>query len=99
MHELGASSQQHHSRLGTLASELGIDHLVCVASPEYAALLDATSATTVHLLDAKESAADLVSQMSQGDVVLVKASRAEKFEEIAEMIKQKWNSREVGGEN
>jgi UDP-N-acetylmuramoyl-tripeptide--D-alanyl-D-alanine ligase len=51
------------------------------------------------LLDSKESAADLVSQMSQGDVVLVKASRAEKFEEIAEMITQEWNRREVGGEN
>jgi UDP-N-acetylmuramoyl-tripeptide--D-alanyl-D-alanine ligase len=99
MHELGASSHEHHSRLGTLASELAIDHLVCVASPEYAALLSSSSATTVHLLDSKESAADLVSQMSQGDVVLVKASRAEKFEEIAEMITQKWNSREVGGEN
>jgi UDP-N-acetylmuramoyl-tripeptide--D-alanyl-D-alanine ligase len=99
MHELGASSHEHHSRLGTLASELGIDHLVCVSSPEYAALLNSTSATTIHLLDSKESAADLVSQMSQGDVVLVKASRAEKFEEIAEMIMQEWNSREVGGEN
>jgi UDP-N-acetylmuramoyl-tripeptide--D-alanyl-D-alanine ligase len=99
MHELGASSHEHHSRLGTLASELGIDHLVCVLSPEYAALLNSTSATTIHLLDSKESAADLVSQMSQGDVVLVKASRAEKFEEIAEMITQEWNRREVGGEN
>jgi UDP-N-acetylmuramoyl-tripeptide--D-alanyl-D-alanine ligase len=99
MHELGASSHEHHSRLGTLASELGIDHLVCVSSPEYAALLNSTSATTIHLLDSKESARDLVSQMSQGDVVLVKASRAEKFEEIAEMITQEWNRREVGGEN
>ncbi len=99
MHELGASSHEHHSRLGTLASELGIDHLVCVASPEYAELMDNAGATTVHLLDTKESAADLVSQMSPGDVVLVKASRAEKFEEIAEMITQRWNSREVGGES
>jgi UDP-N-acetylmuramoyl-tripeptide--D-alanyl-D-alanine ligase len=99
MHELGASSHEHHSRLGTLASELGIDHLVCVASPEYAELMDNAGATTVHLLDTKESAANLVSQMSPGDVVLVKASRAEKFEEIAEMITQRWNSREVGGES
>ena len=99
MHELGASSQQHHSRLGTLASELGIDHLVCVASSEYAAQLNVSSAITVHLLDSKESAGELVSQMSQGDVVLVKASRAEKFEEIAELITERWNSREAGGES
>ena len=99
MHELGASSLQHHSRLGTLASELGIDHLVCVGSPEYAAQITGSSAMTVHLLDSKELATELVSQMSQGDVVLVKASRAEKFEEVAESITEKWNSREVGGEN
>ena len=99
MHELGASSQQHHSRLGTLASELGIDHLVCVASSEYAAQLNGSSAITVHLLDSKESAGKLVSQMSQGDVVLVKASRAEKFEEIAELITERWSSREAGGES
>jgi UDP-N-acetylmuramoyl-tripeptide--D-alanyl-D-alanine ligase len=99
MHELGASSHEHHARLGTLASELGIDHLVCVGSPEYAAQLNSSSATTVHLFESKESAAELVGQMSQGDVVLVKASRAEKFEEIAQQITQEWNSREVGGEN
>jgi UDP-N-acetylmuramoyl-tripeptide--D-alanyl-D-alanine ligase len=99
MHELGASSHKHHARLGTLASELGIDHLVCVGSPEYAAQLNSSSATTVHLFESKESAAELVGQMSQGDVVLVKASRAEKFEEIAQQITQEWNSREVGGEN
>ena len=99
MHELGASSLQHHARLGTLASELGIDHLVCVGSPEYAVQITGSSAMTVHLLDSKELATELVSQMSQGDVVLVKASRAEKFEEVAESITEKWNSREVGGEN
>jgi UDP-N-acetylmuramoyl-tripeptide--D-alanyl-D-alanine ligase len=99
MHELGASSPQHHSRLGTLASELGIDHLVCVGSPEYAAQINDSGATTVHLFDSKELAAELVSQMSQGDVVLVKASRAEKFEEVADLIVGKWNSREFGGES
>jgi len=99
MHELGASSLQHHSRLGTLASELGIDHLVCVGAPEYAAQIKGSGATTVHLFDSKELVIELVSQMSQGDVVLVKASRAEKFEEVAELIAGKWNSREVGGDS
>ena len=54
---------------------------------------------TIHLFDSKELATELVSQMSQGDVVLVKASRAEKFEELAELIARNWNSREVGGES
>ena len=102
MHELGASSQQHHARLGTLASELGIDHLVCVCAPEYAGEIttgsNGVSACAVHLFDSKVFAAELVAQMAEGDVVLVKASRAEKFEELAELITAKWSSREVGGD-
>jgi len=70
-----------------------------VGAPEYAAQIIGSSAITVHLLDSKEVAAKLVSQMNQGDVVLVKASRAEKFEEVAELITENWNSREVGGES
>lgn len=102
MHELGASSQEHHARLGTLASELGIDHLVCICAPEYAgALTSATSevsACAVHFFESKVLAAELVEQMAEGDVVLVKASRAEKFEELAEFITANWCSREVGGD-
>jgi UDP-N-acetylmuramoyl-tripeptide--D-alanyl-D-alanine ligase len=86
MHELGASSMASHADIGTLASELGIDHLVCIASPEYASNLGAGSATVVHLFEQKEVALQLVKEMVQGDVVLVKASRAEKFEELAHAI-------------
>ena len=86
MHELGASSITSHADIGTLASELGIDHLICVASPEYSANLGANSETVVHLFETKEAALQLVEEMVQGDVVLVKASRAEKFEELANGI-------------
>ncbi len=86
MHELGASSPDRHAGIGTLASEIGIDHLVCVAAPEYAAAIGADSAMTVHLFESKEEALSLVDQMRSGDVILVKASRAETFEEIAQGI-------------
>jgi UDP-N-acetylmuramoyl-tripeptide--D-alanyl-D-alanine ligase len=86
MHELGASSQVSHADIGTLASELGIDHLVCIASPEYGSHLGTDSSTVVHLFEKKEAALQLVKDMVQGDVVLVKASRAEKFEELAHGI-------------
>jgi UDP-N-acetylmuramoyl-tripeptide--D-alanyl-D-alanine ligase len=103
MHELGASTGELHARLGTLASELGIDHLVCISAAEYVKDLNGVStgatSSTVHLFDSKESAAELVSQMAEGDVVLVKASRAEKFEDLAEMITERWNIRENGGED
>jgi len=96
MHELGESSEQDHAAIGTLASELGIDHLVCVAAPEYAGALSSKSATTVHQCVNKEQAVELVANMNKGDVVLVKASRSEKLEELAEMIAQSWRTRVQG---
>ena len=86
MHELGASSRDRHAGIGTLASELGIDHLVCVAAPEYADEVGSNCAMDVHLLQSKSEALALVTQMRSGDVILVKASRAETFEEIAQGI-------------
>lgn len=83
MHELGESSADRHAGVGTLASEIGIDHLVCIGAPEYSTKLVANGATEVHLFEKKEDALQLVRDMSAGDVVLVKASRAEKFEELA----------------
>ena len=83
MHELGESSVARHADVGTLASELGIDHLVCIGAPEYSSRTPAETATEIHLFDQKVDAVQLVEQMSAGDVVLVKASRAEKFEELA----------------
>ena len=93
MHELGESSDQDHAAIGTLASELGIDHLVCVAAPEYAQAIPTDSATTVHTFASKEEAASMVASMNKGDVVLVKASRSEKLEELAELITQAWSKR------
>jgi len=93
MHELGESSAQDHAAVGTLASELSIDHLVCVAAPEYAGAIPAGSQTTVHQCADKFAAAQLSSALHEGDVVLVKASRSEKLEELAQMITEQWNSK------
>ena len=89
MHELGESSATRHADIGTLASELGIDHLVCIGASEYSAKLTANSATEIHLFQEKEEALQLVDQISAGDVVLIKASRAEEFEELAQSISAK----------
>ena len=86
MGELGESSPSDHAAIGTLASELGIDHLVCVAAPEYASSIAGGVLTTVHICSNKEAAKLLASNINQGDVVLVKASRSEKLEELAEFI-------------
>ena len=89
MHELGESSAGHHADIGTLASELGIDHLVCIGAPEYSSKISTSAATEIHLFKEKVDAVQLVHEMSAGDVVLVKASRAEKFEELAQAISTK----------
>ena len=86
MHELGESSADRHADIGTLASELGIDHLVCIGAPEYSANLAKSNSMAIHLCADKEAALQLTQEMRAGDVVLVKASRAEKFEEIAQGI-------------
>ncbi|CAB4536756.1 unannotated protein [freshwater metagenome] len=98
MHELGASSRERHAGIGTLALELGIDHLICISSPEYAEAVEPNSAMSVHLFDNKEDALSLVDQMRSGDVILVKASRAEAFEVLAKEISSKLEAFEVDSE-
>lgn len=85
MHELGESSRQEHEALGTLARELGIDHLIAIGCDEY-------GAGARHYPDGA-SALELIPFIGQGDVLLFKASRAEKFEEIVENVKGAWLNR------
>jgi len=91
MHELGESSDADHADIGTLASELGIDHLVCVSAPQYGSHIAAGDATTVHLCADKAEALIVASNINPGDVVLVKASRSEKLEELADAISAQWS--------
>ena len=56
MHELGESSQSDHAAIGTLAQELGIDHLVCVGAPEFAEAMSKNGPTSIHLCSNKGEA-------------------------------------------
>jgi len=98
MHELGESSNADHAAIGTLASELGIDHLVCVGAPEYASTIAAMSETTVHRCADIEAAVAVAKNLNKGDVVLVKASRSEKLEILADAISAQWLSTVQEGE-
>jgi len=91
MRELGESSQSDHAAIGTLASELGIDNVVCIGAPEYASSIAENSHTSVFHCDGKDSAREIAGNINQGDVVLVKASRSEKLEELAEFIAEQWS--------
>jgi UDP-N-acetylmuramoyl-tripeptide--D-alanyl-D-alanine ligase len=90
MHELGESSQSDHAAIGTLAQELGIDHLVCVGAPEFAATMSKNGPTSIHLCSDKAEALTIAENLNQGDVLLIKASRSEKLEELADAISQQW---------
>jgi len=92
MHELGESSQSDHAAIGTLAQELGIDHLVCVGAPEFAATMDQNGPTSIHLCSDKAEALVIAENINQGDVLLIKASRSEKLEELADSISKQWRN-------
>ena len=87
MHELGASEVERHREIGRLASRLHIDQLVQVGEvnflPSGTTELDGMAVTSV----ANVSEAMKIAKFIQpGDVVLVKASRAEGLEKLAEEL-------------
>jgi UDP-N-acetylmuramoyl-tripeptide--D-alanyl-D-alanine ligase len=100
MGELGESSASAHQQVGTLAYQMGIDHLVCVDAPEYQPADQGQDQTIIHLCD-RTGARVIAEQIEPGDVVLVKASRSERFEilaeEIEEVIKKKIAASQTGG--
>lgn len=96
MHELGKESEELHRKVGQLAGELGIDHLVVIGERSY--ISDAISKnTTIHFYPDQNSATELLQRFDSGDVVLVKASRAEHLEVTAEQIINGWSERMGAG--
>ncbi len=97
MHELGDISSHEHKSIGKFAVELGIDHLVTIDAPEYAGAISNASGTSIHQFSDQISAASLGQYFMAGDVVLVKASRAEKLEELAKKLIDSWNDSGADG--
>lgn len=93
MHELGEDSDELHSQVGLFASELGIDHFICVAASEYAVKEEDFGVTQVHYFESKSKALSLAEFFSPGDVVLIKGSRAEKMEDLAQELIERWGER------
>lgn len=87
MHELGESGPALSKGIGTLAQEIGIDHLVVVNAPEYG---DGAGELAVHHVPTIEAAEEFFEYLSPGDVALVKASRSEGFEKLAESLEHYW---------
>ncbi len=87
MHELGESSAQRHAAIGTLAQEIGIDHLVAIGAPEYGA---SQGQMVTHHYASICGCLSMTDHFSAGDVVLVKASRSEGFEVLAQKLESMW---------
>ena len=90
MHELGSKESSGHLEVAEFASQLGVDHLVSVAPAVYQESNNQSSDENmlVHNCSSAAAVLELVNNISTGDVILLKASRSEKFEDLAELIKK-----------
>ena len=90
MHELGSKESSGHLEVAEFSSQLGVDHLVSVAPAVYQESNNQSSDENmlIHNCSSSASVLELVNNISTGDVILLKASRSEKFEDLAELIKK-----------
>jgi UDP-N-acetylmuramoyl-tripeptide--D-alanyl-D-alanine ligase len=95
MHELGDSSDYMHQEIGAKVQELGIDYLVAIKSKGYLSKID-SSITSARYISSWQESLEIFKEFNPGDVILVKASRAEGLDELASAIKARVMSQEEG---
>jgi len=99
MHELGDSSDAIHVQVANLASRLGVTQVIAVgdaaksyglegyvSNPDSGTAPDLASKKSVWFPDFDSACDYIVKQVNSGDILLFKASRAEKFEVLADQI-------------
>lgn len=94
MAELGAGGEAEHVRIGELAAQTGVQHLIVVgeeaagiaAGAEGAADVGDWQGESVRVPDAEAAAAALRERMRSGDVVIVKGSRVAALERVIDLI-------------
>jgi UDP-N-acetylmuramoyl-tripeptide--D-alanyl-D-alanine ligase len=93
MHELGAIEVEAHRQIAMYCEEIGVDHLLSVGTDLYKFSKNESNLKNmvVHHCPNTDAVLELVSNFSHGDVLLLKASRSEKFEDLADLITNKWN--------
>jgi len=83
MAELGVIESAAHEEIGRLVAALGVDRLVVVGE-RAAAMRRAAGATAVLVPDVAAALSLLRAELRPGDVVLAKASRAQRLERVAD---------------
>ncbi len=93
MHELGIAEQQGHLEIAEFCQDIGVDHLLSVGTDLYQ--ISQKQGSGKHLLlhncTNANAVLELAKNFSAGDVILLKASRSERFEEIAQLVTDSWN--------
>jgi UDP-N-acetylmuramoyl-tripeptide--D-alanyl-D-alanine ligase len=97
MGELGESSIEQHDAIGRLAVRLDVSHLVVVGQSAKALHLGATQegswdGESVWFPDFTSACDYIVERVNAPDVVLFKASRAGRFEELAQLVATSLNA-------
>jgi UDP-N-acetylmuramoyl-tripeptide--D-alanyl-D-alanine ligase len=93
MQELGATEAAQHKEISSYCRQIGVDNLLAVGTDLYLDSQDQTNSEQmmVHNCPTPETVLQLVDNISSGDVILLKASRSERFEDLANAIKAKLN--------
>ena len=93
MHELGEAEESGHLEVVNYCQEIGVDHLVTVGTGLYKSEENENSEKhlLIHNCANVDTVLELVSNFSAGDVILLKASRSEKFEDLANLLRTKWS--------
>lgn len=97
MHELGANSDGDHQSILAFADKMEIDHVIAVNTPEYGKIPGSQSHVQhVHTFD---EALAISKEITPGDVILVKGSRAEGLEKLSDALKNALLHEETQGIN
>lgn len=94
MAELGADGEAEHVRIGELAAQTGVQHLIVVGEEAAGIAAGAEGAAdggdwqgeSIRVPDAEAAAAALRERMRSGDVVIVKGSRVAALERVIDLI-------------
>ena len=93
MHELGDAEQAGHQEVVKYCQDFGVDHLVTVSTGlyKYEENENSEKHMLIHNCANADTVLELVNNFSAGDVVLLKASRSERFEDLANLLRTKWS--------
>ncbi|MGG5462484.1 UDP-N-acetylmuramoyl-tripeptide--D-alanyl-D-alanine ligase [Clostridium sp. B9] len=88
MRELGHKSEEAHEEIGKYAKENGIDKVLCFGDFSENIKKGYGDGCTVYS-DKDKLITELLNMIEEGDIILVKASRSLKFEEITKALLEK----------